>query len=498
MANVTQVLAETVREGASRIALVEGERRTAYGELAARAEGYRTSVLAEGVEPGDRVAIGLPRGSEAAAAFFGIVAAGAIAVFVHPVLRRRQVEHILEHSEARLLVDDPGTLPVSSRPVETPVPTLTPDQVRGGGPLRPASTDGDALAQLVYTSGSTGPPKGVMVTHGNLGAGVRAVTTYLDIDREDRLAALLPFAFDYGLNQLLCAVAAGATLVVERSPMPQRVVRTLRRTGVTVLAGVPPLWLQLLAVEAFREGSVDTLRILTNTGGRLPRRAVRELARAYGEARLFLMYGLTEAFRSTYLDPEELDRRPDSVGKAIPGAEILVVDQDLEPCGPGEVGELVHAGPTVTRGYWRDPEATARVFRPHPFAPGEGDDAGPVVFSGDLVKRDGEGFLYFVGRRDSLIKCLGYRVSPDEVAEVLHDSGLVREAAVGSEPDELMGEAVVAHVRLAEDTSLERLEAFCRRALPRHMRPARFRVWKKVPTTPSGKFAAAGGSGAPV
>jgi len=330
-------------------------------------------------------------------------------------------------------------------------------------------------------------PKGVTVSHANLWAGVRAVTAYVGITATDRIASLLPFSFDYGFNQLLCAVAAGATLVVERSPVPQQIVAALRAREVTVLPAVPPLWLQLLNVDAFRRNPLPALRAMTNTGGRLPLHAVRALREAQPLARLFLMYGLTEAFRSTYLPPEEADRRPDSIGRAIPEAEILVLREDLTPCGPGETGELVHRGPTVALGYWKDPETTARVYRPNPLRPPGAPEGERVVFSGDLVRRDEQGFLYHVGRRDKLIKTLGYRVSPDEIASALYASGEIVECIVGAEPDEDRGERIVVHVVLAERGSVERLHEYCVAELPRYMQPARIEVRDALPRLPSGK-----------
>jgi acyl-CoA synthetase (AMP-forming)/AMP-acid ligase II len=282
-------------------------------------------------------------------------------------------------------------------------------------------------------------------------------------------------------------MGTGAALLVERSPVPQQIVGTLHSLEATVLAGVPPLWLQLLATESFRSRPLPKLRAMTNSGGRLPVDAVRTLRKAQPQAELFLMYGLTEAFRSTYLPPAEADRHPDAIGEAIPGAEILVVREDMTPCGPGEVGELVHRGPTVALGYWDDPETTARVFRPHPLRPAGAPDGERVVFSGDLVRRGEGGWLYYVARRDRMIKTLGYRVSPDEVAEVLYASGQVREGIIGAEPDPERGERIVAYVVLADGGSLDALEAFCRAELPRYMQPSRIEIRAELPRTSSGK-----------
>jgi acyl-coenzyme A synthetase/AMP-(fatty) acid ligase len=316
---------------------------------------------------------------------------------------------------------------------------------------------------------------------------MRAVTEYLQITAEDRIASLLPFSFDYGLNQLLCAAGTGACLVVERSPVPARIAQALAAKRVSVVAAVPPLWLQLLDADLFGSTPLSSLRVMTNSGGRLPAEAVRALRRCQSRASLVLMYGLTEAFRSTYLPPDRVDRKPTSIGRAIPGAEILVLDDDLARCPPGQTGQLVHRGPTVALGYWDDPEATARAFRPNPLRPEGTPDAERVVFSGDLVTQDEEGDLFFVGRTDAMIKTLGYRVSPDEITDVLYDSGQVVESVVTSEPDEVRGARLVAYVVLRRDGSLEHLEAFAAKELPRYMRLARIEVREKLPRTASGK-----------
>jgi amino acid adenylation domain-containing protein len=465
-----------------------GAASVCYGELRSRSAAFAKVLHQAGLKRGDRVAVFLERGSDAAAAFFGVAAAGGITIMANETLRPRQLEHILKHAGARLLVTSADLLARQPRPIATDAAIVDAASVPVADEAVPNPRIGADIAQIIYTSGSTGLPKGVTATHANLWAGVRAVSSYVGIAQTDRIASLLPFSFDYGFNQLLCAVAAGATLVVDRSPLPQQVAATLREQSVTVLPAVPPLWLQLLGAPGFTRQPIESLRAMTNTGGRIPIDAVRALRRTQPQARLFLMYGLTEAFRSTYLAPEEVDDRPDSIGRAIPGAEILVLREDLTECGPDEVGELVHRGPTVTMGYWADPETTDLVFRPSPMQPSGAPDAERVVFSGDLVRRDKEGFLYYVGRRDRIIKTLGFRVSPDEVADVLYASGEVLEAVVGATPDDLRGDRIVAYVVLREDGSLERLNAFCSREMPRYMQPGRIEVRGALARTSSGKF----------
>jgi amino acid adenylation domain-containing protein len=487
LGNAAQMLLATAAADPEQPAIIDGDATTGYGELAARSLGIAGTLQAVGVEPDDRVAVLLQRGGEAAAAFFGVLASGAIAVTVNESLRPRQIEYILNHADATVLLTSPDLTRRLPRPLETPARVLDINDVPTGGSFQSVSRVGNDVAHIIYTSGSTGLPKGVTVSHGNLWAGMSAVVGYLGITHDDRVASLLPFSFDYGLNQLLCCTATGAALVVERSPIPHRIVETLRSREVTVLPAVPPLWLQLLTVEGFRDQPLPALRVMTNTGGRLPVDAVRQLRQGQPHADLVLMYGLTEAFRSTYLDPRAVDRKPGSIGKAIPGAEILVLNERLERCTPGETGQLVHRGATVALGYWNDPETTSMVFRSHPLRPPGTPDTERVVFSGDLVYQDEDGDLFFVSRKDKLIKTLGYRVSPDEVADALYGSGEVTEALVTSEPDEVRGARIVAYVVFADGGRLDRLKAFCARELPRYMQPSRIEVRSALSRTPSGK-----------
>jgi acyl-CoA synthetase (AMP-forming)/AMP-acid ligase II len=341
------------------------------------------------------------------------------------------------------------------------------------------------VAQITYTSGSTGQPKGVMMSHENLWAGVRVVANYLGLNGDDRIAGLLPFSFVYGFNQLTTALYVGASLVIERSTLAQEIVGTLRRERVTVLAAVPPLWQQLLAIPSFRAERLDALRIMTNAGGRLPPASVGELRRAQPQAKLYLMYGLTEVFRSTFLNPEEVDDHPDSMGRAVPESTVYVVTEGGRLAKPGEVGELLHGGPTVGLGYLGDPEASKRVFRPNPFASAGGPAR--VVYSGDLVRRDEAGRLYYVGRRDRMIKTLGFRVSPDEISDVIQASGFVTEAAVVTEPDPQRGERIVACIVLRTGSALDQVRRFCGLELPRYMQPFRYVVMDAIPRNASGK-----------
>jgi acyl-CoA synthetase (AMP-forming)/AMP-acid ligase II len=321
-------------------------------------------------------------------------------------------------------------------------------------------------------------------------AGTSIVSDYLGLTSYDRIIGVLPLSFDAGLNQLMTAIQQGGTFVPMTFTFAREIVKTLEREKITGMAGVPTLWsLMAQPSSSLDKTALPHLRYITNTGGRMPQTVLSALRRTLSTTRIFLMYGLTEAFRSTYLPPEELDSRPASMGKAIPDTEILVVNEKGERCGPGEIGELVHRGPTVSMGYWGQPELTAKVLRPHPFLPKELGGEEKVCYSGDLVKTDEEGFLYFVGRRDNMIKCSGYRVSPTEVEEVLFQSGKLREVGVIGIPDGTLGHVIKAYVVLRDGQSVksEELISFCAERVPRYMVPKTVEITETLPKTSSGK-----------
>ena len=465
------------------IAIVARETALTYAELRDRVAALAARLLDAGLAPGDRVAIFLPRDAAAPAAFFGVVAAGGVPTVVNDRLRPRQVEHVLADCGAAVLLTSAALLGQQPRPIETTATLIDVADVTPRAPAAYPPHDPEAPALLIYTSGSTGLPKGVAFRAGAVAFAIESVTGYLGLTSADRIASLLPFSSVYGLNQLLCCTRVGARLLIDQSPAPNEILAWLRTEGVTVIAGVPPLWAQLLAAPGISD-ALPTLRQMQNAGGHLPVEHVRRLRVAQPQADLVLQYGMTEVFRTTWLPPCEVDRRPDSMGRAMPGVEVLVLRDDATPCDVGEVGELVHAGPTVAMGYWGRPELTAAVFRPHPF-----DPALPrVVFSGDMVRRDAEGFLYYVSRRDRLIKSLGFRIGPDEVADALHASGQVRDVLIDSEPDARLGDRIVACVVLTPGGTLQALTRFARVELPRHLQPARFEVVDVIPRLPSGKY----------
>jgi acyl-CoA ligase (AMP-forming) (exosortase A-associated) len=333
------------------------------------------------------------------------------------------------------------------------------------------------MAAILYTSGSTGKPKGVVLSHRNMVAGAKSVASYLDNNADDTLLAALPLSFDAGFSQLTTAFHAGARVVLLNYLLPRDVLKTLAREKVTGLTAVPPLYIQLSELDWPAEIS-EHLRYFANTGGRMPRETLAKLRAHLPKSKPFLMYGLTEAFRSTYLPPEEVDRRPDSIGKAIPNAEILVLREDGSACAAHEPGELVHRGALVGMGYWNDHEKTAERYKPLP-ANTPGRDAGLVlpeiaVFSGDTVRSDEEGFLYFIGRRDEMMKTSGYRVSPTEVEEVLYATRLVGECVAFGVDHPTLGHAiqVIATPGTGGTLDTAALLTECRRRMPAYMVPA--------------------------
>jgi acyl-CoA synthetase (AMP-forming)/AMP-acid ligase II len=484
--NFANLLARAERLYGDQPAMLIGDRAVTFGGLAGRAGAIAVALREAGIQPGHRCAIFTRRPDDAAAAFFATLAVGANGTIINDLFRPRQIEYIAENAGMAALLTTTGDLEMQPRPLELACRVIALEEVPAAARLDPVIRSPGDCAQVTYTSGSTGMPKGVMISHANLWAGVRIVSGYLGLNGADRIAGLLPLSFVYGFNQLTTALFTGARLVVERATLPQDIIASVRRNGVTVLAAVPPLWQQLLSVAAFRETLTD-LRLMTNAGGRLPVTSVKELRRAQPHAALYLMYGLTEVFRSTFLPPAEVDTHPDSIGRAIPESRVYVTRDDGSLCDDDEVGELVHGGPTVGLGYLNDPPATERVFRANPFAAGDPEAPSRVVFTGDMARRDSTGLLYHMGRRDHMIKTLGFRVSPDEICDVLVASGEVVEAAIVTQQDSQRGTAIVACVVLKPEGSVHRLRRFCGVELPRYMQPTRYEALAAIPRNPSGK-----------
>lgn len=491
-------------------ALVHDKERLTYSEVARRTAGLATSLRATQVKRGDRVGIYLDASVPQVLSIFGVSQAEGVYVPINSQLRPEQVMHIARDCGMKGLITTSAKL-MALGDVLPQIPSLEFVIVTDKTPLtqrqlpvhrfdefcaaeapatwRETNIEKD-LAAILYTSGSTGKPKGVMLSHANVVAGSRIVSTYLGITENERILAVLPFSFDAGMNQLMTAFEKGGTLVLINFVFAREIVQTLLRENITGLAGVPTLWSLLSQASSTLDRQlVPSLRYITNTGGAMPQAVLKVLRQLLPTTKVFLMYGLTEAFRSTYLPPEELDRRPTSMGKAIPDTEILVLNEQGQLCKPGEPGELVHRGPTVSMGYWNRPEDTASVLRPNPLLPLQMGDCERVCYSGDLVKMDEDGFLYFIGRRDTMIKSSGFRISPTEVEEVLFQTGKLRGAAVIGIPDDVLGQSIKAFVvpRDGNTIDVDGLLAVCAEKMPRYMIPKAIELLSELPKTSSGK-----------
>ncbi len=500
------------------VALVDKGGAMTFAELEAGVGALAGWLAARGLSAGDRVATWLPKTHVACLMPLAAARARLVHVPVNPLLRRAQVAHILGDSGAQLLITqgaragtlndgdvpdgcaivDEADLPVvprrrpgsswddadgvRQRAVTMVLPTgprPSPGN-RERGTMGPSDANPDTLAAILYTSGSTGRPKGVMLSHANLWLGAISVAHYLKLEPEDRVLGVLPLSFDYGQNQLFSTWAAGASVAPLDYLVARDVVKAVDRVGATTLAGVPPLWVQLLEADWPAE-TAARLKRLTNSGGALTPRLVRGLRERFPAAEVYAMYGLTEAFRSTYLDPALIDTHPDAMGQAIPFAEVSVVKPDGTRATPGEAGELVHAGPLVAQGYWQDAERTAQRFRPAP------DGNGIAVWSGDTVVEGEDGLLRFVGRDDEMIKSAGNRISPLEVEEAVLAGDEAREAVAVGVPDERLGQAIV--VMLAGDAGGEAaLRARLRTTLPSFMQPGAYLWREELPRNANGKL----------
>ncbi|MFL5818869.1 MAG: class I adenylate-forming enzyme family protein [Conexibacter sp.] len=482
-------------------ALVAGERRVTFAELDAAASALAARLHARGIARGDRVAVLLPNGVEAAVAIYGTLRAGAAFVPLNPTIKADKLAYVLRDCEAVAVIADDALAPlahearkhapgvrdlllVGQPATEHPVPRSQ-DETRAGryaagGP--PISVD---LAAIVYTSGSTGRPKGVTLTHANMAFAAGSIVEYLGMRARDRVLCVVPLSFDYGLYQLLMCVRTRATLILERGfAFPGRVLELLVREQITGLPGVPTIFQMLTSAGAGAVAhDLPELRFLTNTAAALPPATIDALRAAFPQAQLYSMYGLTECKRVSYLPPEQIDFRPESVGIPIPGTEAWIEDGAGARLPPGEVGELVVRGAHVMQGYWNDPAATAERLRPGRW-PWE-----RTLATGDLFRQDDEGFLYFVGRRDDILKSRGEKVAPREVEAVLHQADGVRTAAVVGAPDRMLGQAIVAYVVPHDGARLTPvgLRRHCAAHLEDYMVPARVELRDELPTTPNGK-----------
>ncbi|PKO35778.1 MAG: acyl-CoA ligase (AMP-forming), exosortase A system-associated [Betaproteobacteria bacterium HGW-Betaproteobacteria-7] len=509
-----ELIARAAERDAAAPALTYGKTTLSYGELQESVSRFASGLIGLGLARGERVAIYLEKRFETVIASFGSPAAGGVFVPINPLLKPEQVGYIMRDCNVRVLVTSPERLALLQETLPAchdlrhvvvldsadALPALGALNVLRWSALLEAPSalahrviDTDVVG-ILYTSGSTGKPKGVVLSHRNMVAGAKSVASYLENHAGDTLLAALPLSFDAGFSQLTTAFHVGARVVLLNYLLPRDVIKAIEREKVTGLTAVPPLYIQLTQL-AWPESITGHLRYFANTGGRMPRETLDALRRHLPRSKPVLMYGLTEAFRSTFLPPAEVDKRPDSIGKAIPNAEILVLREDGSPCAPNEPGELVHRGALVGMGYWNDPEKTAERYKPLPVhAPGR--EAGLVlpeiaVFSGDTVRMDEEGFLYFIGRRDEMMKTSGYRVSPTEVEEILYATKMVGECVAFGVDDDRLGQAIQVIATPPADGALDVavLLAECKTRMPAYMLPAGIEVRNgPLPRNPNGKI----------
>jgi acyl-CoA ligase (AMP-forming) (exosortase A-associated) len=495
---VQHFLEEACRRHPDKTAIKQGSSSITFEQLYAKATAMGLGLQKAKFQRGERVGIILDKSIEQVICLLGVLYADYVFVLIAPILHQRQIHHILKDCGIRILISSKKYQSkfqniVDKTDVET---VLLEDDLqeaftnnRGGVPQN--KNVGEDISNIIYTSGSTGLPKGIAISHRNLIEGAKIVSGYLEITAEEIILGLPPLNFDYGLNQLISTLYTGCTLVLFQFFMPNSLLKILIDENITGLPSLPSIWAAVFNPAMCRidpKQRYDGLRYISNTGGKLPAAMVKNIRRLFPHTKLYLMYGLTEAFRSTYLDPAEVDKRPDSIGKAIPNVRVEVIDENGDICKPGQVGELIHSGACITKGYWNNPALTAKVFKANPFYPRSNQFLDRVVYSGDLVKKDDQGFLYYVGRKDAMIKKGGYRVSPTEVEDLLTNHDDVFEAVVyGAETDSGDNE-IIALVHSKGQMPIEELIKFCRQKAPEYLVPDKIQSVDHFDRTETGKI----------
>ena len=466
-----------------------------YGDLWLGAGGFARWLLEHGCRPGDRVALLLPNGPHYLIAYFGTLLARGIAVGLNPDTTAKDLAWVIGHCQPhtvlgeaaskRLIEEAVRNVRAVPRIVLTERPTVNRPpfwpQIANDEPPTPARPSPEDPAQIIYTSGTSGHPKGVTLTHRNLVANTMSIVQYLRLGPEDAVFVILPFYYSYGNSLLLTHVAVGGRLI--QTPdfvFLNRALDVMAEQGATGFAGVPSSYAMLLHRSNFLDRQFPRLRYMTCAGGPLAPSIVRQLRAAFPDVELYLMYGQTEASaRLSTLLPEEVDRKLGSIGRGIPGVTLRVLDDAGRPVQPGEIGEIVAQGENIMAGYWNDPDATAKVLRP------EG------LRTGDLATVDEEGYIYIVGRKSDLIKSGAYRIHPKEIEEVILELPGVAEVAVVGLPDELLGEAPVAFVVRSEQApglESDDIIRHCAQRLPRYKQVHRVVFVDTLPKTSSGKI----------
>jgi acyl-CoA ligase (AMP-forming) (exosortase A-associated) len=508
---IHQLLINSVYKKPDKIAVMHGKEGLTYSQIYTYSLKLARFFIDSGIKKEDRICFYLEKRFEKVVSIFGISLAGGVMVPIRRLSSLNQAIHIINDSKARVLITTSTRLDAILEHIEQ-MPTLSIIISIGGYEesliqkkvlliswdeimANESTVSFDAnvaehdLAAILYTSGSTGRPKGVVLTHFNIMTGTKKVSDYLKITEKDRLLSILTFGFDYGLNQLTTTFLNCAQIILLDYLFPKDIFWAVERYKVTGLAAVATTWIQLLQIS-WEKSSMDKLRYITNSGGAIPKNYVKELRKRLPGTDIYLMYGLTEAFRSTYLDPSLVDDYPTSIGKAVPGEKVLVLDNKNQPVKPGQVGELVHQGGFVSQGYWNDLELTALRFRRNPLQQKEVPIPEMVVYSGDQVRIDQEGFLYFVGRKDEMIKCAGNRISPTEVEEIIYRFGIVQDAVAFGMPHDVYGQVVcvVLTLRPGMETDESKLKKLCRETMPPFMVPEKIEIRKILSNNQNGKL----------
>lgn len=499
-----ELLEHNLPERAEKVALIHGRESMTYGELAREAERLARQLAALGIGKGDRVCVHVPKSIQEVVTVLGVSKLGALFTNVTSVATSRMLGHALQDSGARVLVTtrrkaaeliDHG-LPASLESLvvedvaelESPIPVHTWETVGETDYVRAPLIDKDNCA-IIYTSGSTGAPKGVLLNHATVTQSARAAATHLGNTADDRLLGVLPLSFDYGLSQLTTMLLVGGTLVMPKANLPVEVFKAIDAAGVNGVAMVPTMWIPFVRLLNDRGRVLEQIRYVANSGGPLPTDVQKAWPVVFPNADHFLMYGMTEGFRSSYLPPRDFSRKMGSIGKALPNVELFVVHPEKGLCEPFEHGELIHRGSLLSSGYYGKPEATARKIRPCPHLRHLiGDE--PVLHSEDTVYQDDEGFLWFVARTSTFIKCSDFRISPTEVEDITFSSGLVSDVVAFGAPDELLGQVVhiAASSANGEPLQTDALYQHCKKNMPFYMVPREIHEWSgEMPRTSNAK-----------
>tara|TARA_Y100001936_G_scaffold254126_1_gene325337 strand:- start:6890 stop:8476 length:1587 start_codon:yes stop_codon:yes gene_type:complete len=510
---MSNLVHELISQSANRYpnsdALVYKGSKKSYFTLYRDIKRVASNFISLGLYRNERLAVYLEKRHETVISIFGAAAAGGVFVPINPILKSEQVAYILCDCNVKILItssyrlnilidilpkchDLHTVIIVDSEEIQFAIPGL--NIVPWNQMCTTLSTkkppkiiDSDMVA-ILYTSGSTGKPKGVALSHRNIVTGAISVSQYLENKPNDRILSILPISFDYGLNQLTTVFYTGATCILYNHLFPRDIIEIIQTENISGLAAIPPLWIQL---SQLKWPEITSLRYITNSGGTIPQATLNILRSILPETKIFLMYGFTESFRSTYLCPQEINIRPNSIGKAIPNAEIFVLREDGTECAPYEPGELVHKGDLVSMGYWNNPKETSIKFRPFPQKNTGLTTPEIAVWSGDTVLSDDEGYLYFICRQDDMIKTSGYRVSPTEIEEVIYATGLINEAVAIGVPHPILGQAIVVIVTSLESINFnkEKVLSACKANLPNFMVPINIILRKDIlPRNHNGKI----------